>query len=191
MSDFRHWTEEETDYLLSIMSHTHPLELGIEMRKAAEEYGWHPRSDLAVKTKAIRIAPFTKPIDNNFDMVRLAELLGYNKETIFWWIKREKLSATKVGKYWKITTKAVKHFARLYPSYLKEADPDGLRFLIGDELMELVKNAPRRHGKPRKIKHLKTGIIYDNYRKAAKSQHYSLPTLYRRIRETNEWQPLD
>jgi len=178
-----YWTQEEIDYLESLIGNYPFRQVVSRYQSMAKRMGWAYRSFNAIKIKVSRKIGCRKAIDKNFTYHVLADILGYNRHRVRDWVRTGKLEVAWVGYLTKVTTKSLKAFVQEYPELLSEADTQGLIFLFGESKADELKALPGTTTFSKKVYCKKTGIIYPSIRAAAKANYMNKATVTRRAQK--------
>jgi hypothetical protein len=189
------WEEEELEFLLNHVGQ-YPLKmLAAILRRQAKVSGWHLRTDYAVWTKLRREGISSKPIDDYISKQVLADILGFRYPALKSWHKRGQLKTRQCYGMGRpcVVLKDFREFAQNNPHLLTGADPDGLRFLLGEDLQDLatkiIKQTKNNRGRKIPLCHLPTGKTFPSVSAAARFAGISPTAMHHRLKRKNqrEW----
>jgi len=187
MAKYPLWTQEEHDYLESLVGNYPFRQVVLKYQSKAKKMGWPYRSSTSIKVRTSRHIGTRKAIDQNFTYHTLADILGYNRYRVREWVRSGKLEVERVGKLTKVTKKSLQSFAEKYPRLLSDADEIGLRFLFGDDKAQGLMDLPSAISKEKKVYCKRTGIVYPSINAAAKANYMNKATVRRRAHIGNDF----
>lgn len=158
-----------------------------EMRRSARQHGWPPRTECAIRARALDIGLITTCHGQMVSMCQVARALRANKRTITIWIADGRLTERRINRRRWIPRSALRRLARQSPELFGGLTEGELFRLLDSEPLaaEIAAMGLKRLPRVRPVVCVETGWRYASIAAAARASYVTPATLRNAVR--NGW----
>lgn len=135
----KRWSEEEDRVLLELIGYYPIRVITSRYNQQASINGWRKRTLVAVQARAHKLGQSTLPMYDGWGSKELARLLQIPSSTITGWVRRGFINPPIARGRRVFRVRELKRLARQRPELFVSSDRDGLAYVIGNELAQMVR----------------------------------------------------